>query len=180
MRTVLLWVLLGLLATTGAWSQNLGFVDVQRVIFEYKKTRDITESLEKKMQAHLERVRQQKASIRAKKENAEVLQGNSLQQLQALKEIKLDEVELDLQQKNVSYRLEQEIVDHMKKVYAEILREVESLARDRNLTAVFMVSTEELGGRTRAEVSSNILVHPVLWFDPHQDLTTEIIQRLNH
>ena len=67
----------------------------------------------------------------------------------------------------------------MKKVYKEVRREAEAVARARNLKAVFMVADAKISGRTRDQVSSEILVRSVLWFDPSLDLTAELLRRLN-
>jgi Skp family chaperone for outer membrane proteins len=91
----------------------------------------------------------------------------------------LEQVDIELSEKSAIIQLEQDLVNHMKKVYKEVRREVEAVARERNLKAVFMVADAKISGRTREQVSSEILVRSVLWFDPSLDLTAELLRRLN-
>ena len=162
----------------------IGFVDVQRVIFEYKKTTDITTTLEKRIRQERTLVAQRKEALRTRMEALDDLrpeQSNDalLKRVRIEKEIALERVEIELSEKNALIQLEQDLVEHMKKVYKEVRREAEAVARDRSLKAVFMSADDKINGRTRNEVSSEILVRPVLWFDSSLDLTSEILQRLN-
>lgn len=162
----------------------IGFVDVQRVIFEYKKTKDITTTLENRIRQERRLVNQRKDALRARMEGLNDLgpgetNASLLERARLEKEIALEKVEIELSEKNALIQLEQDLVEHMKKVYKEVRRESEAVARERGLKAVFMVTDDKIEGRSRNEVSSEILVRPVLWFDSSLDLTTEILQRLN-
>jgi Skp family chaperone for outer membrane proteins len=162
-------------------AQNLGWIDVQKVIFDYKKTKDITEQLEKKMAAHAATIRQDQEKIKGLMESLELTgaDGDPLERLKSEKNIKLAQVDLEIQEKNVRFQLEQDLVLHMKKVYKEVVREAEAIARERKFAFIFMINKGEVEGRTREEVSGNILVRPILYADPALDLTSEVIQRLN-
>ena len=50
---------------TGVSAQQMGWVDVQKVVNEYKKTKDLTDQLEKRMAAHLASMAQEKQRIQA-------------------------------------------------------------------------------------------------------------------
>jgi Skp family chaperone for outer membrane proteins len=94
-------------------------------------------------------------------------------------------VEIELSERTNLFQRELDLVEHMKKVYQEICREAEAVARSRNLKAVFMIrgskveGRTQIEGRTQSEVNTEILVRTVLWSDPALDLTSEILQRLN-
>lgn len=160
---------------------QIGYIDVQKVIFEYKKTRDITDGLEKKLAAHRATVLQERDRIRGMVSAAEnTVEEDPIARLTRDKEIRLAQVELEIKEKNVLVQLEQDLVVHMKKVYKEVLREAESIARDRRLQLVLMMNAKtDIEGRSQTEVSSNILVRPILYIDPALDLTAEVIARLN-
>lgn len=161
---------------------GVGSIDVQKVIFDYKKTREITEQLEKKLVTHAGTMRQEQSRIKGMMDSLEAMTGateDPLDRLRSEKNIKLAQADLEVQEKNVRFQLEQELVVHMKKVYKEVLREAEAIAREKRLTIVFMLKTGDVDGRNREELSSNILVRPILYIDPAVDLTGEVIQRLN-
>ena len=180
MKTIFALALAAIFATEAAPAQGrMGFVNVQRVILEYEKTAAVTEQLEKELQARSGELRQERAKIQVMKEGLDLFETGSIEQLQEMKKIRLLEVEAELQEKNVQILLEQRLVAHTKKVYQELLKEVEIMARERSLQVVFMVNAREIEGMTRDQVGSNILVRPILWFDPQLDLTSELIQRLN-
>ncbi len=179
-------VLLGSAPVFGQGS-SVGFVNVQKVIFEYKKTQEITKTFENRIRLERNLIRQKREALRAKLEalreqESEAIERNAalLERAKKQKEIALDEVEIELHEKNTLIQLEQDLVQHMKKVYREVRRESEAIARERGLKMVLMISDDKIGGRTREEVSSEILVRPVLWFDPSLDLTSELLQRLNN
>lgn len=180
---LLLAVALG--ASAPAQSLSVGFVDVQQVIFDYKKTKEITKTLENRIRQEQALVRQKKEALRVRIEELATVDTSDQKNASLLdrakkeRDIALEKVDIELQEKNALIQLEQDLVEHMKKVYQEIRRESEAIARERGLKAVFMVADDKIGGRTRDEVSSEILVRPVLWFDPSLDLTAELLQRLN-
>lgn len=179
--------LLVLLVTSGpvaAQGLSIGFVDVQKVIFEYKKTTEITRTLENRIRQERAIVKQKKAALRLKIEErqmAPVDEKNAgvLERAKFDRDIRLAQIDIELSEKSAIIQLEQDLVEHMKKVYKEVRREAQAIALDRGLKAVFMVADDKISGRTRDEVSSEILVRPVLWFDPSHDLTAELLQRLN-
>lgn len=178
-----LFIILALAILLGpvAPAQGLGWIDVQKVIFEYKKTREIQDQLEKRVAAHGAEVRQEQERIKAMVESLDLpgSDDDPLDRLRNERKIRLAQVDLEIKEKNVRYQLEQDLVTHMKKVYKEVLREAEAIARDRRLTVVYMINKGDVDGRTREEVSSNILVRPILYIDPSLDLTAEVLQRLN-
>jgi Skp family chaperone for outer membrane proteins len=164
-----------------------GFVDVDRAIDEYKKTKDILDTLTKKVEQERQLVRQKKRALQEKMDALESLETEPgmdraaavLEQLKRTREIKLQQVEIELSERTSLFQREQDMVEHMKKVDQEICREAEAVARSRNLKVVFLTKDAKIEGRTRSEVNTEILVRPVLWSDPALDLTSEILQRLN-
>ena len=172
-------------APVAAQGSSIGFVDVQKVIFDYKKTTEITKTLENRIRQEQSVLRQKKEALRQKIEQlsdpdaTEEKNAALLRRARIKRDIALERVDIELSEKSALIRLEQDLVAHMKKVYKEVRREAEAVARDRNLKAVFMVADAKISGRTRDQVSSEILVRSVLWFDPSLDLTAELLRRLN-
>lgn len=166
---------------TGVSAQQMGWVDVQKVVNEYKKTKDLTDQLEKRMAAHLASMAQEKQRIQALAESADAsgADADPVKVLRDRRDIKLGEVGLEIMEAKARFLLQQDVVAHVKKVYAEVLREAEAIARERRLSVVFMVKGGELEGRTRDEVMSNVLIRPILFIDKTLDLTDEVIQRIN-
>ncbi|MAG56994.1 MAG: hypothetical protein CMJ83_11930 [Planctomycetes bacterium] len=176
-------------AAAGSLAADFGFINVESVILQYKKTAEISGVLRKRLEQEKAAVAMKKDRLRARLASldagtlaVEPKQDRNaavLERIRAEKDIALERVEIELSEKNNIIQLEQDLVAHTKKVYDEIRREAEVIARERGLKAVFMVANPKIEGRTRSEVNSEILVRPVLWFDPALDLTTETVQRLN-
>ena len=172
-------------APVSAQGPSIGFVDVQKVVFDYKKTTEITKTLENRIRQEQSVLRQKKEALRQKIEQlpdpdaTEEKNAALLRRARIKRDIALERVDIELSEKSALIQLEQDLVAHMKKVYKEVRREAEAVARDRNLKAVFMVADAKISGRTRDQVSSEILVRSVLWFDPSLDLTAELLRRLN-
>jgi len=164
---------------------EIGFVDVERVIQEYKKTREITRELDKRISEEKRLLAARKEALRHKMDALDALELEAddldamVKGIQLKKEIALETVDIELSEKHALIQLEQGLVLHIKKVYSEICREAEAMARERGLKAVFMVANSKIEGRTRSQVNSEILVRPVLWFDPSLDLSSAMILRLN-
>lgn len=183
--SALLLAVLVAAAPVSAQGPSIGFVDVQKVIFDYKKTKEITKTLENRIRQEQGIVRQRKDALREKMRRLDDPDTSDEKNVALLKrarqqrDIELERVDIELSEKSALIQLEQDLVEHMKKVYKEVRREAEAIARDRRLKAVFMVADGKIGGQTRDQVSSEILVRSVLWFDPSLDLTAELLQRLN-
>lgn len=166
--------------------QQIRTIDVEEVILQYKKTREITESLEKRIQAEMEIVRQSRRALQEKYAALELTpfdEGNPeslLERLKREKELALEEVDIENREKSQRLLREREIVDHMKKVYAEVLKEIEIYAASQGgIGIVLLVNSRPIEANSRNGVSSEILIKQVVWRDLSLDITAEIVRRLN-
>jgi Skp family chaperone for outer membrane proteins len=179
---------LALLATLSAIpvaAQKIAFIDVEEVILNYKKTREITESLEKKVQQEMESLRQGRRAVQERYAALELEQFDEsdpkslLERLRREKEIVMEEVNLENRDKSQRALREKDIVEHMKKVYAGILKEDEIYTVAERISAVFLTTKSPVGANSRSGVTSEILLKQVVWRDPSLDITDVIIRRLN-
>lgn len=160
-------------------AQGVGFVDVERVVLEYKKTADITTQLEARLKQNSEQVRTKRQALLQKVEALELSDPPALERLQKERDLALEKVEIELQEKGALLQQERELVEHLKKVYKVVQREVAAIGASKGLSAVYLISRDELGGRTRSDVWAGIQLRNVLWHDEKLDLTAEVVQRLN-
>ncbi|MSR74711.1 MAG: OmpH family outer membrane protein [Planctomycetes bacterium] len=160
-------------------AQGVAFVNIERVVLEYKKTADITTQLENRLKQNTEQVRLKRQGLQQKLEALELSDAPALDRLQKERDLAIERVEIDLQEKGALLQQERELVEHLKKVYKEVQREVAAIGASKGLSAVLLLSNEELGGRTRNDVWAGIQLRSVLWRDEKLDLTAEVVQRLN-
>jgi Skp family chaperone for outer membrane proteins len=168
-----------------AVAQKMAFIDVEAVILNYKKTNEITAALEKRVQAEMEFLRQGRRAIQERYAALELEQfdesdpASLLQRLKREKEIVLAEVDLENRDKSQRQLREREIVEHMKKVYVEVVKEVEIYCSSQGISAAFLVNGRPIEANTRNGVSSEILIKQIVWRDPALDITDQIVRRLN-
>ncbi len=168
-----------LLLTAIATAQSVGFVNVERVVLEYKKTADISLQLEARLKDQREKVRQQRQALEQKREALELGDAAPLDRLQKERDLALERVELELAEKTVLLQQERDLVEHIRKVYIEVRREVAALGTEKGLSAVFLVNAGEAAGRTRGDIWDSIHRRAVVWHAESADLTNEVIKRLN-
>ena len=181
-----LMVLLAILSASAS-AQKIAFLDVEKVIQDYNLTREISERLGKRLAQERELLNQQKAKLQTEVEALKDEKferddpASMLQRLKRERDLRLKQVELDNNSKKMAVIREKEIVDHTKKVYAQILREVESYAGEHpELSAVFLLTKRSFEETVRRdEVISDILIRGVLWHDHKLDITNAIVNRLN-
>ena len=169
-----------LVATSYLPAQSkFGFVDVQEVILKYSKTAKITDDIEKDMRAAYETLRQKQEAIKARYDSLSLLE-DGLDRLRQLRQIKIDEVGLEIEDQNIKYQLETKLASHMKHVYEQVLRYSQSIAKDKGYEVIFLVTSEKLeDAATRADVSSGIVTRQVVWHDSSLDITQEVLKALN-
>jgi Skp family chaperone for outer membrane proteins len=168
-----------LLLTTLASAQAVAFVNVERVVLEYKKTADISAQLEKRLKDQREQVRRKRQALEQKREALELGDATPLDRLAKERDLALEAVEIELAEKTVLLQQERDLVEHIRKVYVEVRREVAALGTEKGLSAVFLATSGEATGRTRGDLWDSIHRHSVVWHSASADLTDEVIKRLN-
>lgn len=181
MRPVLFVAFLALLSADVASAQGLpvGFVDVQKVFAQYTKAEELQGQLRKDFDQMVVGQRREKERVAAMKDGLELLVDGSKEQLEQLKKIRLAEIEIELNQRTLTFDLQVKWAEVLKKIYADVQREVKALAEEKGLKLVLMYQSSELKARNQDDVMNNILVRPVLYFDPAADLTADVLARLN-
>lgn len=184
----LLVLLLGLgAAPATAQSSKIGFIDVERVILSYEKTAELTNQLEARLTEEEKKIKAQVAAInedlRKLKEEEEVDIEDRVAMLarfQKERDLAERKAKVEVQRTLVLAQLEQDLVNHMKKVYEELVRTTEVVARARGLEVVLMVRGKKgVEGASREAVKTNILVRSVVWHEEALDITDAVLESLN-
>jgi Skp family chaperone for outer membrane proteins len=158
----------------------VGFVDVQQVFAQYKKASELQDQLKKDFDQMMTAQRREKEKITAMKDASEgMFVEGSKEWLDQLKKIRLAEIELELNQRTIAFGIEDKWAEVLRKVYADVKREVKAVAEEKGYKLVLMIQSTEVTAKKRDDVMNNILVRPVLYFDPSSDLTGETLARLN-
>jgi Skp family chaperone for outer membrane proteins len=164
-------------------AQSIGFVDVQKVVRDYKKTAEITANLDKRLIQVRNELKRDRDRLQTQIQDLEAasLTGNEdpLKRLEDERTIAVARIQLEIREKHLVVELERDLVEHMKKVFKEIQREAQSISTERGLGAVFLVNTDEVEGKSQIEVMRSMVLRQVLWHDERLDLTAEILRRLN-
>ena len=182
MRRILIAAVVALFLTVeAAPAQNfpVGFVDVQKVFADYKKAKELQDQLAKDFEQAQNAQRLQREKVSALKEGLDIYVPGTKEYLDQVKKIRLAEVEIELNEQVVKLDLQVRWAESLRKIYAEIQREVKAAAEEKGLKLVLRYQAADIKARTKDDVMNNILVRPVLYFDPTADLTNELLARLN-
>jgi Skp family chaperone for outer membrane proteins len=165
--------------TASAKAQTIGLVDVERCMKEYKKADEQRTQLNAELNAKLNSLREEKRKIDALRDNLDLYVEGSKEWLDAQKKIKLGAAQIELDGQAIQIELSQKIAELIGKLYEDIRREIKSVAEAKGIKLVLMHIPSMPKGRNESEVTNNIMVRPVLFFDPNLDLTAEVVKNLN-
>jgi len=156
---------------------KIGFVNLERAIAEYKKTRKITSEIEKDAQAIREIARQKTAKLRTRQSDLLHLDRNSIEYMRESRDLKLIKLREDNRARGmeIDFRLQ----EHVQMVYKEIVQVVEGIARQRGLIAVFQITDAELVSESKGSPKGMIAIRNTVWCDGAADLTDKLIEILN-
>jgi Skp family chaperone for outer membrane proteins len=179
MRGFLLAAAASLLALAAPAQQQFGFVDVQEVFKKYAKAKELQDQLEKDFEQMKVAQRREKEKVAAMRESVDVFVAGTKEHLDMLRKIRLAEVEIELNEQVVRLELQVKWAEALRRIYKDVLVEVKAMAEEKGLKGVFMYQSSEIAARNRDDVMNNILVRPVLYFDPASDITADLVTRLN-
>jgi len=158
---------------------KVGFVNVERVIDEYKKTKDIWSQLEKEDEALREVFRQKLAAWRMERANLRNLDPGTLEYARQARDLQLAKTKLEADRNARVLEVRTRLKEHLQQVYREVLQIVEGIARQRGMVAVFQVSDPDQISDLKDNVLANILVRSTVWHRQEADITNEVIDLLN-
>ena len=179
MRRLMLAVVASLVAVAAPAQQQFGFVDVQEVFKKYTKAKELQDQLEKDFEQMKVAQRREKEKVAAMRENVDVFVAGTKEHLDLLRKIRLAEVEIELNEQVVRLEIQVKWAESLRRIYKDVLVEVKAMAEEKGLKSVFMYQSGEINARNRDDVMNNILVRPVLYFDPSADMTADLVTRLN-
>jgi Skp family chaperone for outer membrane proteins len=181
MRRLLIGVLAAALTAVPSNAQQfpVGFVDVQKVFDGYKKASEAQERLKADLDQAAAAMKREKEKIVALKDGLDLYVAGTKEHLDQLKKIRMAELEVELTQQVVTLDLQVKLAETLKKIYADVQKEVKALAEEKGLKLVLMYQASELKARNRDDAMNNILIRPVLYYDPAADLTGDLLARLN-
>jgi Skp family chaperone for outer membrane proteins len=178
-RLIILLAAVPILASALKAQSVVGVVDVERCISEYKKAKDQRAALKAEIDEKLNGLREEKRKIEALKDSADIWTAGSNEWLDLQKKIKLGEATIELEGQAFQYQYERKLAEMITKLYEDVKREIKNVAETKGLKLVLMYVNSAPKGRNDSEVTNNIMVRPVMYFDPNSDITAEVVNRLN-
>jgi Skp family chaperone for outer membrane proteins len=160
-------------------AQGIGCCDVERCISEYKKAKDQREALSNEIKDKLRGLQEERRKIEALKEQVDLFTPGSNEWLDLQKKIRLGGAQIELDAQFLELQYERKLAELIAKLYDDVRREIKAVAETKGLKLVLMYVASAPQGRNDKEVTNNIMVRPVLYFDPAADLTAEVVSRLN-
>jgi Skp family chaperone for outer membrane proteins len=177
--------LLILLAAAFAFTTSLraqgqiGLVDIERCLKEYKKGEEQRKQMKAEIEERLRSISEEKRKIEALKDQMDLYTRGSQEWLDLLKKIKMQEGQVEFDQQALQFQYQQKFAEMIVKLYEDIRREIKAVAEDKKLKLVLTHVSSAIKANTETDVTNNIMVRPVVYFDPGTDITADVVSRLN-
>lgn len=178
-RLLIVLAALPILASALKAQNVIGCVDVERCISEYKKAKDQRTQLKTEIDEKLRGLQEDKRKIDALKEQVDLFTPGSKEWLELQKRIKLGMATIELESQAFDLQYSQKLAEMISKLYEDVRREIKAVAEAKGLKLVLMYVNSPVKGRSETDVTNNIMVRPVVYFDPNSDITAEVVSRLN-
>jgi Skp family chaperone for outer membrane proteins len=178
-RLIILLAALPILASAVKAQNVVGCVDVERCISEYKKAKEQRATLKTEIEEKLRGLQEEKRKIEALKETVDLYTPGSAEWLDLQKKIRLGAATIELESQAFDFQYQRKLAEMITKLYEEVRREIKNVAEEKKLKLVLMYVSSMPKGRDENDVTNNIMVRPVLYFDPNSDITAEVVSRLN-
>jgi Skp family chaperone for outer membrane proteins len=178
-RLITLVLALPILAAALGAQNTIGCVDVERCISEYNKAKEQRAQLKTEIDEKLRGLQEERRKIDALKEQIDLYVPGTKEWLDLQKKIKLGLATIDLESQAFEFQYAQRLAEVIAKLYEDVRREIKNVAEAKGLKLVLMYVNSMPKGRTESDVTNNIMVRPVLYFDPGYDITAEVVSRLN-
>jgi Skp family chaperone for outer membrane proteins len=158
---------------------QLGFVDVHRVLREYKRRDAIEKDLVVRAEAAKKELKEKQAKLDERSEQFQTLAPDAPELAQAERELGQGAAALKWEGEFQSRRFERERNQLFSQLYNEIGYEVRVQAENRGLAAVFVNDPLPPGWEKNSDFLSVLRGRSVLWADGRLDLTQSVIDALN-
>jgi Skp family chaperone for outer membrane proteins len=165
--------------STSAKAQTIALVDVERCMKEYKKADEQRTQLKAEIESKGRALQEERRKIDAIRDNMEIFAEYSREWLDAYKKVKLGMAQIELEQQTIKVETEQKLAELIAKLYEDVRREIKAVAEAKGIKLVLMHIASMPKGRNDTEVTNNIMVRPILYFDPNMDITAEVVKNLN-
>lgn len=182
---VLCSLVLGVVAATTVHSQNqptptqVGFVDVERVLQEYRKRQSVEKELSQRAEQLKTDFKRRRNEIEAKRDKLATLAEGSEEYLQLEREVDIDLLTWKRDQEFEDRKLKAEQNRRIGMLYRELCAEVRAQAEQRGLAAVYAWDPLPAGFETKMNTLAVIERRDVLWADGRLELTNQVIDALN-
>lgn len=177
-------VAIGVLASVSVRSQDTtfplrtGYVDVRRVIQEWKKREQVEKTLDSKSAALDARFKADRARIEEKEQKLATLNETSDDFQRLLREIDGDKLLHKRDREYEQMRLQRQQRHEFWMLYKAVVTEARAVAEAKGLASVLTWSPmQEL--EKEQDPLAIIPTRAVLWSDPRLDLTEEVLTSLN-
>lgn len=176
---------LGVFASRSVLSQQqptplqVGFVDVERVLDEYRKRGTVISEIDKRKEELNQQFKTRRAQIEEKRDRLATLGQESDDYLRLERELDLDTLAWKRDKDFEEQHLLREQNQKVGLIYREICNEVRVQAEQRGLAAVFAYDPLPAGFEKRMNALSVIQNRDVLWSDGRLDITGPVIEALN-
>jgi len=179
------WMMAGLTvlaAAVGARGQTtplkIGFVDLDRVLEDYKKKQEGEAKLRSDYEEDLKKLRERRAKIEETIQEIQILEvGSTERDLREL-ETQMDIHRIKLEQDRLEKRYQKNHTAKLRELYLEIVKKVEEYGRANGYTAI-LARRGDLKPEDRRELLTLIISQSVLYHDPSLDVTQEVLKLLN-
>jgi Skp family chaperone for outer membrane proteins len=157
---------------------SIAFVNMERLVEEHPLTRARRDAIQAQMRTRLDEMRAQIEQMEGMRDAGSVYVEGSSEQLELQSKMRRLEANLKLEKRLIQAEFQVEIVKATRDIYAKCKEAVATLAKERNISVVAMVSDSPLRGRTQTELVGDILTRPFLYHDASLDITDEVLKRL--
>jgi Skp family chaperone for outer membrane proteins len=182
---VLVTLALGVAAATTVHSQSqpvpnqVGFVDVERVLQEYRKRESVEKELSQRADQLKTEFKRRRNEIEAKRDKLATLAEGSEEALRLEREVDIDLLTWKRDQEYEDRRLKAEQNKRIGMLYRELCAEVRAQAEQRGLAAVYAWDPLPAGFETKMNALAVVERRDVLWADSRLELTNQVIEALN-
>lgn len=159
--------------TQAAW------VDVERVMTEYRKRTLVGGELEKRRDQLNQQFKQRRLQIEEKRDKLATLAPDGEEFLRLERELDLEMLAFKRDKEFEDARLGAEQSQKLGMIYREVCNEARAQAEQRGLAAVYSYQPLQQGFEKRSGVLSLIANRDILWADGRLDLTDAIVKALN-
>lgn len=157
---------------------RIGFVDMETIIEKHPDTKSASEQIKQEFNTRVEALKQEADKMRALRDDLDILKVGSPEHLEQLKQIRLLEATLELDQKILRIELDLKLVAQLKDIYKRCQKVVGEVAAKRGLTIVAMYSSSEVDGRSRRELIGDIVTRPFIYHASELDITEDVLKAL--